>query len=124
MKKVVTIIMCLFCAVIIFFTFFGETLFYKSKPQVTTTTSYTYVMVGEDSYKPIPKSCVFDDKYVYVVTSVQGFSAVIYTVEKREITGYELDDESYAVTDGLRNGETIVMETDRPLEDGDRVTVR
>lgn len=122
MKKVVTIVMALFCAVILFFTFFGETLFYKAKPQVTI--AYTYTVMAEDGeYKPLPAECVTSDGCVYVVNLTSGFSAQIATAEKREIAYWQLDDETVAVTFGLRNGEKIVVSSDRAFSDGDRVTV-
>lgn len=114
--------MTLFCAVILFFTFFGETLFYKAKPQVTT--AYTYTVMAEDGeYKPLPAECVTPDGCVYVVNVTSGFSAQIATAEKREIDYRQFDDETVAVTFGLRNGEKVILSSDRPFSDGDKVTV-
>lgn len=115
-------LMALFCAVILFFTFFGEMLFYEAKPQVTTHTTYTMMSeIGE--YKPIPKECLVDNGYVYVITYAQGFSAEITSVEKREIVFTKLDENNIAVTEGLKNGERLVLTTDRSIKDGDKVTV-
>lgn len=122
MKRIVTILMLVFCAIILFFTFFGETLFYEAKPQVTTHTTYT-IMTETGEYKPIPKECLVDNGYVYVITYTQGFSAEITSVEKREIVFTELDENNIAVTEGLRNGERLVLTTDRSIENGDKVTV-
>ena len=122
MKRIVTILMLVFCAIILFFTLFGETLFYEAKPQVTTHTTYT-IMTETGEYKTIPKECLVDNGYVYVITYTQGFSAEITSVEKREIVFTELDENNIAVTEGLRNGERLVLTTDRSIENGDKVTV-
>lgn len=122
MKRIVTILMLVFCAIILFFTLFGETLFYEAKPQVTTHTTYT-IMTETGEYKPIPKECLVGNGYVYVITYTQGFSAEITSVEKREIVFTELYENNIAVTEGLRNGERLVLTTDRSIENGDKVTV-
>ncbi len=122
MKRIVTILMLVFCAIILSFTFFGKTLFCEAKPQVTTHTTYT-IMTETGEYKPILKECLVDNGYVYVITYAQGFSAEITSVEKREIVFTELDENNIAVTVGLRNGERLVLTTDRSVENGDKVTV-
>ena len=122
MKKAVTVLAIFFCTVILFFTFFGETLFYESKPQVTTQTTYT-VMNESGQFKPLPKECLVDGGYVYVVTYTQGFSAEITIAEKREIKYIDLSETEIGVTEGLRNGEHIIISSDREFKDGDMVTV-
>lgn len=124
MKKLVTILTALFCAVILFFTFFGETLFYEAKPQVTTHSVYSMYTPDGGIAPVIPKECLFDGKYIFVVTYTQGFSAEICSAEMREVVTQEYDDGYYLVIEGnLRNGERVIVTADRPLSDGDRVTV-
>lgn len=124
MKKAVTVLMIIFCVIILFFTFFGETLFYKCKPQVESTGAvYTVSLSGSDRYMPVPTECLADGKYVYVINLTPGFSADIAYVERREIVFDELDKAYIAVTDGIRNGERLVLKTDRPIKDGDKVNV-
>lgn len=113
-----------FCAVILFFTFFGETLFYKCKPQVEATGSVYSVMTdGSAIYMPVPIECLADGKYVYVISVTPGFSADIAYVERREIVFDRLDEAYIAVTGGIRNGERLVLSADRPVADGDKVNV-
>lgn len=124
MKRIITIIMALFCAVILFFTFFGETIFYDAKPQVTVHSVYSMHLEDGSSAPMIPKECLVDGKYIYVVSFTQGFSALICTVEMREVVTQEYDDLYLFVVKGyLRNGEKVVSSTDRELSDGDKVTV-
>ena len=116
--------MALFCAVILFFTFFGETLFYDAKPQVNTHSVYSMYTPDGGIAPVIPKECLADGKYIYVVTYTQGFSAEIASAEMREVTTQEYDDAYLLVIEGdLRNGEQVITASDRPLSDGDRVTV-
>lgn len=124
MKKLVTILMVLFCAVILFFTFFGETLFYEAKPQVTTHSVYSMYASDGNTAPIIPKECLIDGKYIFVVTYTQGFSAQICFAEMREVVTREYDEGYFLVAEGnLRNGERVIVTTDRPFSDGDKVTV-
>ncbi|MBQ8624072.1 MAG: hypothetical protein IJ424_06875 [Oscillospiraceae bacterium] len=124
MKKLVTILMALFCAVILFFTFFGETLFYEAKPQVTTHSVYSMFTADGNTAPIIPKESLVDGEYIYVVTYIQGFSAEISSAEMREVTTQEYDDTYLLVIEGdLRNGEKVIITSDRPFNDGDKVTV-
>lgn len=124
MKRIITILMALFCAVILFFTFFGEMLFYEAKPQVVTHSVYSMYTPDGNTAPIIPKECLIDGNYIFVVTYTQGFSAQICSAEMREVTVKEYDDEYLLVTEGnLRNGEHVIVTADRPFEDGDKVTV-
>lgn len=124
MKKLVTILMALFCAIILFFTFFGEMLFYEAKPQVTTHSVYSMYTADGNIAPIIPKECLIDGKYIYVVTYTQGFSAEICFAEMREVVTQEYDEGYYLVIEGnLRNGEKVIVTADRPFENGDKVTV-
>lgn len=124
MKKLVTILMALFCAIILFFTFFGETLFYEAKPQVTTHSVYSMYTPDGNTAPIIPKECLIDGKFIYVVTYTQGFSAEICFAEMREVVTQEYDDGYLLVIEGdLHNGEKVIVTADRPCSDGDKVTV-
>lgn len=124
MKKLVTILMALFCAVILFFTFFGETLFYEAKPQVTTHSVYSMFTEDGKVAPLIPKECLIDDRYIFVVTYTQGFSAEICSAQMREVVTQEYDDGYLLVIEGdLRNGERVIITSDRSYQDGDKVTV-
>ncbi len=124
MKRIVTILMLGFCAIILFFTFLGETLFYEAKPQVTTHSVYSMYTPDGNTAPIIPKECLFDGKYIYVVTYTQGFSAQICSAEMREVVTQEFDDSYHLVIEGnLRNGEKVIVTADRLFEDGDKVTV-
>lgn len=116
--------MALFCAVILFFTFFGEMLFYEAKPQVTTHSVYSMYTPDGNTAPIIPKECLINGKFIYVVTYTQGFSAEICSAEMREVVTQEYDDGYLLVIEGdLRNGEKVIVTADRPFSDGDKVTV-
>ncbi len=124
MKKVVLGLMIAFSLVIIFFTFFGESLYYSTKPEVEVDRAFR---MNEDMY--LPASAVFledDGAYVYTVESQIGFSTEILTVTRRKLVSYEPDDSGY-FTDYVKiqleeyvNG-IFVISTDEPLSDGMKV---
>ena len=123
MKNTVAVIMILFSAVIVFFSVYGEALYYSTKPDVTV---YRVQNVWTDEngvMKPIiPKECVYEGVYVYVVTQTSGFSLTINTVSKKEVEIADADTDDYIIVDnGLSLGEVIVAKMSEELQDGDRV---
>lgn len=128
MKKVIVIVMTLFCAVILIFTFFGEKIYYSIHPKVEI--ERVSMMIGD---KPvIPKSAVYSDEsgdYVYTLSSSEGFSMTIYTVHKTAVMVSPCDinfmqgDEYAYLESGLGFGEMIVVMSTKGLLDGCRVTI-
>ncbi len=124
MKKIYIALISLFWAVIIFFTFFGEKLYMSTNPNVTVTAANTMQVINDETFVLIPSSCLFDENYVYVVTTQKGFSIDISTIEKREVATKPSEiDNRLLVTEGISRGEVIVSKSDRPLADGMRVVI-
>lgn len=83
MRKIITAVMLLFTAVIVFFTFYGEKLYYATKPQVTLSDIET---AWGELY--LPESAVYeenDEKYVYTVESEGGFSMTIMRARRYKL---------------------------------------
>ena len=124
MKKIYIALISLFWAVIIFFTFFGEKLYMSTNPNVTVTAANTMQVINDETFVLIPSLCLFDENYVYVVTTQKGFSIDISTIEKREVATKPSEiDNRLLVTEGISRGEVIVSKSDRPLADGMRVVI-
>lgn len=124
MKRAVTAMMILFTAVIVFFSFFGERLYYITKPDAVVY-RVQRMWMGEDGSRKlmIPKKCVHDGEYVYTVTRTGGFSLIINTVFKKEVDIIDCaDDDDYVIVEsGLNLGDMLVAESSEELQDGDRV---
>ncbi|GHV06036.1 hypothetical protein FACS1894217_03950 [Clostridia bacterium] len=116
MKHVFVILAVILFVALIFFSIFGESLYDAIVPKVKTVV----YMEGQ----PLPNAAITSDGCVYVVLSEQGFSRVLYSVTKREISYRELDGLVY-VSSGLRSGDRIVVEVaDVTLDDTKRVRVK
>lgn len=124
MKKVVLCLSIAFCLVIIFFTFFGESLYYSTNPAVELDRSFR---VNDEMY--LPEGAVFieaDGAYVYTVESQMGFSTEILTVTRHKLISYSYDESGYfnnyviIVPEESING-LFVVSTNKPLSDGMRV---
>lgn len=123
MKKTVAVMMLLFSAVIVFFTAYGEALYYSTKPDVTVYRVQN-VWTDENSVmKPmIPKECLYENEYVYVVTQTSGFSLTINTVSKKEVDIVDAETDGYVIVNkGLNLGDMIVIKSSEELQDGDRI---
>lgn len=127
MKKVLTALTVLFCAVIVFFTLFGEKLYYITSPAVTLTrVSDGIIDENGNILLTVPKDCIFDDNCVYTISAYPGFSMTIYSVSKQEIEASPNpnDASSVLVTSGLRQGQIIVKSSDKRLADGRKVILK
>lgn len=126
MKKVVTIVSVIFCAVILFFSFMGEKLYYSTKPRVEIERP---IRVNDKVI--LPETAVFheaDGDYIFTVEGEQGFSAEILTVTKIRLTSCQPDDmgyfgEGYVLVEAeeYHNAPTVVWSSEN-LRDGQRVT--
>lgn len=133
MHKIVTVtltaISIAFCAVILFFTFFGERLYYDTKPKV----EYVSLSMSVNGNRIVPASAVYEEggkSYVYAIVPTTGFSARIYTLSKIEITVNEtVEDYIYpgenaliTVVDTLPSpGLNVVSKCNEEISDGIRV---
>ena len=125
MKKAVTAASVIFCAMIIFFTFFGEKLYYSTKPKVELERP-----LRMNDMILLPESAIFsepDGNYIFTVESEEGFSAEILTVTKLRLTRCEPDESGYfgdgyvtVEAEGYSSAPTVVYSS-KPLKDGQRV---
>ena len=126
MKKALTASVVVFCAVILFFSLFGEKLYYSTKPAVTLCRAEG--VIGDDGniLIVIPKSCVFEEKYVYGISAYPGFSMTIYSVVRQEaVTEPNPDDESTVIVkSGVRQGQILVKSASKRLTDGAQVVLK
>lgn len=128
MKKAVLCLMAVFSLMIIFFTFFGENLYYSTKPEV----ELERMTMDFNGCMYLPESAVFeeaDGAYIYTIDSEKGFSTEILTVTRHKLIEYYPDDTGYF--DGYVNvipeedvRGVFVISSTKPLRDGARVVER
>lgn len=126
MKKAVTVLSIVFCAIILFFSVMGERLYYLTKPQVEIDRP-----IRVNDLIILPEAAVFheaDGDYIFTFESEQGFSVRILTVTKLRLerckadeTGMFGDGYVSVSAEGYSNAPTVVK-SDRALKDGQRVT--
>jgi len=117
-KRVQIAVLILFALIILFFTFFGETLYYATKPHVKSTTPNQYTQNGERVIT-IPKTAYFDG-VVFLIEREAGFSVSlnrVYSMEI-EIEEDEYNGNNYRIVSGLEARVMIVRSADKPLTDG------
>ena len=125
MKKLVTAASIVFCAIILFFSFFGEKLYYSTKPQVELDRP-----LRVNDMVLLPEGAVFheaDGDCIYTVESEQGFSTEILTVTRIPLTRCEPDETGYfgdgyvfVEAEGYSSEPTVIWASEA-LEDGQRV---
>lgn len=125
MKKAVTVLSIIFCAIIVFFSIFGERLYYSTKPTVEIDRP-----VRINDMILLPKAAVFhepDGDYIFTVKSEQGFSTEILTVTKIRLNSCKPDETGYfgegyvaVEADGYQNAPTVIWAS-KELKDGQRV---
>ncbi len=125
MKRIVTIVSLIFCAIILFFSVMGEKLYYSTKPKVEIERP-----MRVNGMVLLPESAVFhqaDGDYIFTVESEQGFSTEILTVTKIPLiscnpdeTGYFGDECVSVEAEGYGNAPTVVWASREP-KDGEKV---
>jgi hypothetical protein len=122
-KRIQFAVLILFTIVILFFTFFGETLYYATKPHVRITAPTLYTIDGERIVS-IPHSAYFDG-IVYLIEYEASFSVTLSRVRavEVEVAEYRTWDNNYIVLSGLEARDTIVRSVDRELKDGEYVVI-
>ena len=128
MKKVILCLSAVFCLTIIFFTLFGESLYYSTKPEV----ELERMTMDFNGSMYLPESAVFEEEdgaYVYTVDSENGFSTEILTVTRHKLIDYYPDDTGYfdgyvviVPEEDVRG--VFVVYSSKPLYDGARVVER
>ncbi len=124
MKKAVTVLSIIFSAVIVFFSIFGERLYYSTKPKVELERPLRI-----DGALLAPESAVFHDaggSCIVCVESEQGFSVEILTTRKIRLAWVRPDSTGYYEGYVLVQPQTdptgpIVINSTRPLRGGQRV---
>jgi hypothetical protein len=122
-KKMQITVLFLFSFIILFFTFFGETLYYATKPHIKIITVIPYNIDGE-RFLSVPQSAYFDG-IVYLIEYEAGFSVTLSRIRavEVEVADYSTWDNNYVVTSGLGARDTIVRSAERELRDGQYVVI-
>lgn len=128
MKKAVVYLMVAFSLVIVFFTFFGESLYYSTKPEV----ELERMTMDFNGRMYLPESAVFEEAdgvYVYTVDSENGFSTEIISVTRHKLIEYGPDETGYfdgyvAIVPEEDIRGVFVISSTKPLYDGARVVER
>lgn len=125
MKRIVTIVSLIFCAIILFFSFMGEKLYYSTKPNVEVERP-----IRVNGMVLLPETAIFheaDGDYIFTVESEQGFSTEILTVTKVRLTSCQPDDMGYfgegyvaVEAEGYQSAPTVIWASEG-LEDGEKV---
>lgn len=125
MKRIVTIVSLIFCAIILFFSFMGEKLYYSTKPNVEVERP-----IRVNGMVLLPETAIFhedDGDYIFTVENEQGFSTEILTVTKVRLTSCQPDDMGYSgegyvavEAEGYQSAPTVVWASEG-LEDGEKV---
>ena len=125
MKKIVTVLGIFFCGVILFFSIFGEKLYYSTKPAVEIDRP-----MRVNDMVLLPETAIFhepDGDFIFTVESEEGFSTEILTVTKVRLSRCEPDEsallgEGYVSVEaeGYYSAPTVVRSS-APLKDGQRV---
>lgn len=115
--------------VLIFFTLFGGQIYESITPTVEVMAVNSSITKNNVYYLQIPKTALMNDSCVYIVTAEQGFSRMLYTIQKKAVSHMELPDidvNSVYVSSGITKGDRIISKVDSELllEDGDRVIVK
>lgn len=73
---------------LVFFTLFGDAVYKRITPEVTVQ-KFNMVEMDGKRYACIPKEALTKERCIYLVTSEQGFSRVIYRIWKYQVESVE-----------------------------------
>ncbi len=120
-KKIELIILSLFSLIILFFSIFGEDLYYSTKPNVKLTRIVRRIE-DNNSFLIIPKDAYFDG-YIFTIESESGFSTTHYTAKAIPVQVEQIDSDLdfLKLISGAEIGTTIIACSDRHINDGDRI---
>lgn len=112
---------------LVFCTVFGEKIYTWITPWVPVQRTKTLMYKTGEEYICIPKNAVTGKNTIYVVTSEQGFSRMIYRIWEFEIEYMDNEYESsevYVLTE-VPQGSFIVTDpgTVKKMKDGDQVLI-
>lgn len=125
MKRPTTIIMLAFCAVLLFFSLFGDAIYHLVTPDVTAyTVSAAVVLDGGAMKLTLPKECVRDGK-VMLLESKPAFERAVFAVRSIDVflSESEFYPELYLIESGLKQGDRVVLFCENDLCDGQRVEI-
>jgi len=110
---------------LVFFTFFGDSLYELGKPKVDTARA-TGVVGQKEVFIPI--DALFSEKgedYVYLLQSERGYCRTIYTLSRVGIEVESINNERamLSLQSRVRTGDRVVINADGIVSDGIRVIV-
>lgn len=125
MKKTALALCIVFMGIIIFFTAFGEKLYYASNPGVTLYTIYESWMDTDFAHYTIPKERIMDGCVYVLDTPIHGFSEDMYTVKACQVSAFPNpgDSETVLISRADVASKVIVISTTKKLSDGARAYV-
>jgi uncharacterized membrane protein len=118
----------LFMLVLVFFTFFGNAIYDRITPEVSSVTDSGSLSIDGVSYIRVLKDVLGEDGVVFEIISVTGFSRELSYLRTLKIEYaenlFDWEDGVVYVTGGLRPGARLLLSPDESHNDGDRVRVR
>ena len=130
MKKIYLCLLGLLLLLLLFFTLFGKSVYTWGKPVVETGAASSFAADGKTVY--IPKEALRADStgdYVYLLSSEQGYSRVIYTISRVEVTVNKekavINDEDIPIlaSGKIGAGDRLVIGIEGTVRDGSRVVL-
>lgn len=126
MKRFSYILTAIIFLLLLVFTFYGDDIYKLTTPHASVVTVNGYITVNDTSYLQLPASALLQDRYVYTVTSKEGFSKTLYTIHKTEVTYLtmpDLDQTTLSITSGIRHGEMVLSNPSEAasLKEGDQI---
>lgn len=126
MKRISIFATVLLLLILVFFTFFGERIYEIINPHVKVVQVNASTTYNDEDYLKIPRKALTQDNCVYVIEIEQGFSRIIFSVQKKPVEYIEIpefDHVSVYIISGISRGVMIISEVERDFKDGDRVIV-
>ena len=124
MKKIYILLLATIMLLLVFFTFFGESLYEIGKPLVTTSkASYQY-----EEGPAVPLEAIYSDgekTYVYHLIAEQGYSRIIYSVTRVEVEITVINEYQKTATltpdSKINSGDNLITSATGIIKDGSRV---
>jgi hypothetical protein len=126
MRRLSLAFFILFILILVFFTFFGNMIYDKITPGVSSFSASSSYQVNETTYIRIPREAVADGGVIYEIVSERAFSREIFTLRTLKIeyteTLFDWDEgDAVYVYKGLSSGTRVLRTPDSSLGDGSRV---
>ena len=128
MRRLSLAVFLLFIGILVFFTFFGNTVYDWITPEVSVCIVGGTTTYENKSYMRVNKEAIGEDSRAFEIVSESGFSRELYYLRVVEIEYVEdlFDwEEGYIyVTEGLRPGIQLLLSSEGSHKDGDHVRVK